>query len=153
MKRNRIKGEMYIMKSRFLKCRYDFGVVGRCGHCWGSGKFTSLWVLYNLAISFFRSHTHVQSLLPYAMLLLFGFPNHLPSRHPITTYKFPFKKIKWKNVLVFIYEGDDTDSLSQREAICFTELDLEFGQTHSKSSQTFFQLWLQISLIHPHNLI
>lgn len=140
------------MRLWFWKCRYDFGMVKRGAHCWGKGKWMSLWVLCNLATSFFRSNVHVQSLLPYAMLL-FGFPNHLPSRHPITTYKFPFKNIKWKNVLVFIYEGDNTGSLSQREAICFTGLDLDFGQTHSKSSQLFFQLWLQILLIYPHNLI
>lgn len=41
-------------------------------------------------------------------------------------------------MLVFIYEGDDANSLSQREAICSIELNLEFSQTHSNSSQLFF---------------
>lgn len=56
-------------------------------------------------------------------------------------------------MLVLVYEGDDTDSLSQREAICFSGLNLELGQTHSNCLQPPSQLWQQILLIQPHNLI
>ena len=52
-------------------------------------------------------------------------------------------------MLIFICEGDDINSLSQREAICFTGLGLEFSQPHPQSLQILFQLWLQIALIHP----
>ena len=52
-------------------------------------------------------------------------------------------------MLIFICEGDDTDSLSQREDIRFTGLGLEFSQPHPQSSQLLFQLLLQVALIHP----
>lgn len=90
---------------------------------------------------------------PSRAMLLFGFSNHLSVRQSITAYKYPIKNKLEKNVLALVYEGNDTESLSQREAICFDGLNLERGQTHSSCSQPFTQLWLQIFLIQPHNFI